>query len=234
VVLINAGWGLGENVVRGTIGPDQYLVFKPLLDRASLTPIIEKTLGGKEKKLVYASDRTGGPREASKATRNVSTTKLERASFVLSDAEVLTLARCGCAIEAHYGQPMDVEWAKDGDTGHLYVVQARPETVQSRREGAALKTYTLKRKGRELLTGVSVGGAIATGKVRKLHAAADRRTFEDGAILVTEMTDPDWLPIMKRAAAIVTDRGGRTSHAAIVSREIGLPASSGPSRQPGS
>jgi pyruvate,water dikinase len=227
VVLINAGWGLGENVVRGTTGPDQYLVFKPLLDRPDLVPIVEKTLGGKEKKLVYATgppSRARRPREAARATRNVATTKRERASFVLGDTEVLTLARWGCAIETHYGRPMDVEWAKDGETGRLYVVQARPETVQSRRGADALKTYTLKRKGRRLLTGSSVGGAIAAGKVRKLRDAAGGRRFEDGAILVTEMTDPDWVPIMKRAAAIVTDHGGRTSHAAIVSREMGLPA----------
>ena len=224
VVLINAGWGLGENVVRGIIAPDQYLVFKPLLGRPDLTPIVEKTRGGKEKKLVYASNGAKRPREAAKATRNISTTKRERASFVLSDAEVLTLARWGCAIEAHYGRPMDVEWAKDGETGQLFVVQARPETVQSRRKAAALRTYTLTRKGRRLLTGVSIGGAIAAGRVRKLRDASAGRAFEDGAILVTEMTDPDWVPIMKRAAAIVTDHGGRTSHAAIVSREMGLPA----------
>jgi pyruvate,water dikinase len=224
VVLINAGWGLGETVVRGIIGPDQYLVFKPLLDRPDLTPIIEKTLGDKAKKLVYASGRAMRPREAARATRNVATTTRERASFVLSDAEILTLARWGCAIEAHYGRPMDVEWAKDGETGQLWVVQARPETVQSRRESAALKTYTLARKGKRLLTGSSIGGAIAAGTVRKLRHPSERRRFEDGAILVAEMTDPDWLPIMKRAAAIVTDHGGRTSHAAIVSREMGLPA----------
>ena len=217
VVLINAGWGLGENVVRGTIGPDEYLVFKPLLDRPQLAPIVEKTRGDKQRKLIYASDRSG-------ATRNVSTTKRERASFVLSDAEILTLARWGCAIEAHYGRPMDIEWAKDGETRRLYIVQARPETVQSRRPAAALKTYTLTRKGRRLLTGLSIGTAVAAGKARKLRDAAERRRFEDGAILVTEMTDPDWVPLMKRAAAIVTDHGGRTSHAAIVSRELGIPA----------
>jgi pyruvate,water dikinase len=224
VVLINAGWGLGENVVRGTIGPDQYLVFTPLLDRPELTPIVDKTLGDKKKKLVYAPGRSARPPEAARATRNVSTTKRERASFVLTDAEILALARWGRAIEAHYGRPMDVEWAKDGESGRLFVVQARPETVQSRREATHLKTYTLAEKGRRLLTGLAIGSVIAAGKVRKLRDAAERRKFEDGAILVTEMTDPDWVPIMKRAAAIVTDHGGRTSHAAIVSREMGLPA----------
>jgi pyruvate,water dikinase len=157
----------------------------------------------------------------------VSTTQKERASFVLGDDEVLTLARWGRAIEAHYGRPMDVEWAKDGETGDLYIVQARPETVESRnagREAGALKTYTLRRKGKRLLTGVSIGAAVAAGKVCALRDPSERGRFEDGAILVTAMTDPDWVPIMKRAAAIVTDHGGRTSHAAIVSREMGLPA----------
>jgi pyruvate, water dikinase len=215
VVLINAGWGLGENVVRGSIEPDQYVVFKPLLEDPELTPIIDKRLGHKQEKLVYAN-RT--------ATRNVPTTRAERMSFVLNDHEVLTLARWGCAIEAHYRRPMDVEWAKDGETGLLYIVQARPETVHSRRTSSVLSTYTLKHTGTRLLTGLSVGSAVATGRVRKLRTASEAAAFDDGAILVTEMTDPDWVPIMKRAAAIVTDHGGRTSHAAIVSREMGLPA----------
>jgi pyruvate, water dikinase len=225
-VLINAAWGLGENVVRGTVDPDQYVVFKPLLDQPHLTPIVEKTMGEKAKKLVYATGArpSGRPASAQKATRNVTTGKQERTSFVLDDAEILTLARWGCAIEAHYGQPMDVEWARDGETGELFVVQARPETVQSRANAEVFQTYTLKRKGERLLTGLSIGSAIAAGKVRRLRSAAEIAQFEDGAILVTEMTDPDWVPIMKRAAAIVTDHGGRTSHAAIVSREMGLPA----------
>jgi pyruvate, water dikinase len=214
-VLVNAGWGLGENVVRGSVEPDQYVVFKPLLDQPERCPIIEKTLGHKQTKLVYAG-RT--------ATRNVATSRSERAAFVLTDAEIVTLARWGCAIEAHYGRPMDVEWAKDGETGTLHVVQARPETVHSRQASGGLNTYTLKQTGRRVLSGLSVGGGVATGKVRTLRAADEGDRFEDGAILVTEMTDPDWVPIMKRAAAIVTDHGGRTSHAAIVSREMGLPA----------
>ncbi|HEY3061973.1 MAG TPA: phosphoenolpyruvate synthase [Chloroflexota bacterium] len=214
-VLISAGWGLGENVVRGSVEPDQYVVFKPLLDRPGLRPIVEKTLGHKQRKLVYASGS---------ATKNVATSKAERRSFVLSDSEILTLARWGCAIEAHYGRPMDVEWAKDGETGALLIVQARPETVQSRQDSSVMHTYMMKRTGQRLLTGLSVGGTVATGRVRILRTASESARFEDGAILVTEMTDPDWVPIMKRAAAIVTDHGGRTSHAAIVSREMGLPA----------
>ena len=211
VVLINAAWGLGESVVRGAVEPDRYLVFKPMLDRPELRPIVEKTRGAKERKVVYAAVRGGLRRAAAGATRNVPTTTKERASFVLDDAEVLTLARWGRAIEAHYGRPMDVEWAKDGRTGQLYVVQARPETVQARRAPGGLMSYTLKRTGRRLLSGLSVGEAVATGRVRKLRDPSEGGRFEDGDVLVAEMTDPDWLPVMKRAAAIV-------------SREIGLPA----------
>ncbi len=214
-LLINAGWGLGENVVRGTIEPDQYVVFKPLLDRPELCPIIDKTIGQKQRKLVYANRS---------ATRNVATTRAERHAFVLSNSEILTLARWGCTIQAHYGRPMDVEWAKDGETGSLHIVQARPETVHSREAAGVLHTYKLDQTGRRLLSGLSVGGSVATGQVRIMRSPSEGNTFEDGAILVTEMTDPDWVPIMKRAAAIVTDHGGRTSHAAIVSREMGLPA----------
>ncbi|GMV63458.1 MAG: phosphoenolpyruvate synthase [Parvibaculum sp.] len=217
VVVVNAAWGLGENVVQGTVDPDEYQVFKPFLRDARLTPIIEKALGGKALKMLYAS---GGER----ATRNVPTSKAERASFVLDDQEILQLARWACTIEAHYGIPMDMEWAKDGSTGALYIVQARPETVQSRKEAGALKSYRIKSKGRKLVAGLSIGDAVVTGKVCLIRSAQEIERFEDGAILITETTDPDWVPIMKRAAAIVTDHGGRTSHAAIVSRELGLPA----------
>ncbi len=158
------------------------------------------------------------------STNLVKTSAAERTAFVLSDEAVLTLARWAVTIEKHYGQPMDMEWAKDGVTGELFIVQARPETVQSRREGSQLKTYKLRDKGRLLISGLAVGEAIGAGKVCKLASADDIDRFEDGAVLVTAMTDPDWVPIMKRAAAIVTDHGGRTSHAAIVSRELGLPA----------
>lgn len=216
VVLINAAWGLGENVVQGAVNPDEYQVYKPFLDRPGLVPILEKALGAKEKKMIYAS--AGG------TTRNVPTSKAERAAFVLSDAEILSLARMACVIEDHYGQPMDMEWARDGETGRIYIVQARPETVQSRADVGALKSYRVAQKGAELLKGLSVGDAAAAGEVCLIESAADIGRFRDGSILVTSTTDPDWVPVMKRARAIITDHGGRTSHAAIVSRELGLPA----------
>ncbi len=216
-VLINAAWGLGENVVQGAVDPDEYQVFKPLLADPSRIPIIEKTLGEKSEKMVYATD-------GDRPTRNVPTSKAERAAFVLADADILTLARWACVIEEHYACPMDVEWAKDGENGELFIVQARPETVQSHRAVGALKSYRIKSKGRTLVSGLSVGEAIVTGRVRMIESPRAIDRFVDGAILVTQNTDPDWVPVMKRAAAIVTDHGGRTSHAAIVSRELGLPA----------
>ncbi len=217
VVLINAAWGLGENVVQGAVTPDEYQVFKPLLADPALSPIVEKKLGEKEKKMIYAG-ASGGE------TRNVPTSKAERAQFVLSDAEILELARQACTIETHYGQPMDMEWARDGQTGQLYIVQARPETVQSRARFGTLKSYHVKKHGKTLLKGLSVGEAVVSGSVCLIESARDIDRFVDGSILVTSTTDPDWVPIMKRAAAIITDHGGRTSHAAIVSRELGLPA----------
>lgn len=217
-VLITAAWGLGEAVVQGIVDPDEFMVFKPLLDKPGLVPIIERARGAKEKKLVYAEK---GARKPVKWCR---TTAAERQALTLSDEEVLTLARWGVLIEKHYGRPMDIEWAKDGRTGELAVVQARPETVQSRAEAADLRTYRVVNKGRVLATGLAVGSAAAAGKVINLASPQEIGRFEDGAVLVTSITDPDWVPIMKRAAAIVTDHGGRTSHAAIVSRELGLPA----------
>jgi pyruvate,water dikinase len=223
VVLINAAWGLGENVVQGAVDPDEYEVFKPLLSDPSLSPIIGRKRGEKALKMLYTSD-TAQP------TRNVPTSKAERAAFVLSDEEILALSRWACVIESHYGQPMDIEWAKDGQTNEMFVVQARPETVQSRREASAVKTYHIKKKGRQLLAGVSIGEAVASGKVCVIENPSEMGRFIDGAILVTRTTDPDWVPIMRRASAIVTDHGGRTSHAAIVSRELGLPAIVGATR----
>ena len=216
-VLINSAWGLGETVVQGIVEPDEYQVFAPLLDDQALQPIIAKALGRKAKKMVYA---TGGQA----TSKLVDTSRKQRASFVLDDDEVLRLARWACAIEAHYGQPMDIEWAKDGETGELAIVQARPETVQSRKDVGTLKTYRLTKKGRKLVSGLAVGDSIATGKVCRLKSAAEIAQFKPGGVLVTAMTDPDWVPIMKKASAIVTDHGGRTSHAAIVSRELGLTA----------
>jgi pyruvate,water dikinase len=216
-VLINAAWGLGETVVQGMVDPDEYQVFKPLLGDPSRRPIVEKVLGAKARKMVYAS-------EGASTSKLVDTSEDERSSFVLDDGEILQLGRWAVAIEAHYGQPMDMEWAKDGETGELFIVQARPETVQSRKEAGTLKAYRLKGEGKKLVTGLAIGDAIAAGKVLKLASAAEIDRFEKDAVLVTGMTDPDWVPIMKKASAIVTDHGGRTSHAAIVSRELGLTA----------
>ena len=214
-VLINAAWGLGENVVQGAVDPDEYQVFKPFLDRSDLVPILEKRRGAKEIKMIH--DRDGTP-------RNVPTSKEEQQSLVLGDAEILALARMAKTIEGHYGQPMDMEWARDGVTGRLFIVQARPETVQSRADMGVLKSYAVENPGIELVRGLSVGNAAVAGRICLIESAADIDRFVDGSVLVTGTTDPDWVPIMKRAAAIVTDHGGRTSHAAIVSRELGLPA----------
>ncbi|CAN7637309.1 phosphoenolpyruvate synthase [Neorhizobium sp. LjRoot104] len=216
IVLINAAWGLGENVVQGTIDPDEYQVFKPLLQDTSLRPIIAKACGAKDKKMIYGSGAA--------PTINVPTSKVERAAFVLEDEAILQLARWAVAIEEHYGCPMDMEWARDGKDGQLFIVQARPETVQSIRQGGSFKSYAIKRKGLKLAQGLSIGDAIVSGRVCLIETARDIDKFIDGSVLVTSTTDPDWVPVMKRAAAIVTDHGGRTSHAAIVSRELGLPA----------
>ena len=215
--VINAAWGLGETVVQGAVDPDKYIVFKPLLSDSGLRPIIEKTRGAKVRKMVYA---TGG----SARTLTIETTKKERQSFVLSDDEILQLGRWAVTVEAHYGRPMDMEWAKDGETGELYLVQARPETVVSARKAGAIKAYRLKARSRAVLTGSAIGESIAAGKAIVIRSADDIERFPEGAILVTEMTDPDWVPVMKRAAGIITDHGGTTSHAAIISRELGVPA----------
>lgn len=217
VVIINAAWGLGENVVQGTVNPDEYQVFKTLLGNPAVVPILVKKRGEKAIKMVYGDKHM--------PTRNVPTSKAERNAFVLNDAEILQLARWGCTIEQHYGCPMDMEWAKDGATDELFIVQARPETVHSQRDAAAaFKTYTVRNKGPTLTTGLSIGDAAVSGRVCLIESAKDMDKFIDNSILVTESTDPDWLPVMKRATAIITDHGGRTSHAAIVSRELGLPA----------
>ncbi|TDT41443.1 phosphoenolpyruvate synthase [Halospina denitrificans] len=216
-VLINANWGLGETVVQGSVDPDEYMVFKPLLDTPGTRPIIEKRAGAKGRKLVYSD-------QGSEVTRLVDTSREEQLKCVLTDDEILQLARWAVAIEDHYGQAMDMEWAKDGTDGSLYIVQARPETVQSQRGGGELKRYRLNESGTCLVQGLSIGDAVAAGPVCKLASPDEIEDFVEDGVLVTGMTDPDWIPIMKRAAAIVTDHGGRTSHAAIVSRELGLPA----------
>jgi pyruvate,water dikinase len=217
-VLINAAFGLGEKVVQGSVDPDEYIVFKPLLGDQALRPIIEKKCGGKDRKLIYGEAGDAG------RTRDVPTSAAERLRFVLDDSEILELARWACAIEAHYGMPMDIEWAKDGETGELHVVRARPETARARRKAGALLSYRLGNAGRKLVSGISIGQAAVSGRVCLIRSAADIGRFVDGSVLATSTTDPDWVPIMKRAKALVTDHGGRTSHAAIVSRELGLPA----------
>ncbi|MEX0742262.1 MAG: phosphoenolpyruvate synthase, partial [Phycisphaeraceae bacterium] len=217
VVIINAGWGLGEAVVAGRITPDEYRVFKPLLDEPGVEPIIEKQHGSQRIKIVYAED------DPEHTTREVDLDPAQRDQFVLNDAQVLQLARWCRDIEQHYGRPMDIEWARDGE-GDVYIVQARPETVEARRTGAALTTYRLNERGKTLVEGLSIGNAIGQGKVFVLKNMDESDRFEDGGILVTGMTNPDWGPVLERAAGVITDHGGRTSHAAIVARELGVPA----------
>lgn len=218
--LINAAFGLGETVVQGEVDPDEYMVFKPFLDDPFLVPILEKKRGAKKVKMVYGA----------KGTRLVRTSPKEQKNYVLSDAEILQLAKWAVLVEKHYGKPMDMEWAKDGKTGELYMVQARPETVQSRKKVGVLKKFTLKEKGKLLMEGLAVGDGIAAGKVCRIKSAKEIGKFKEGSILVAEMTDPDWVPIMKKARGIITDHGGRTCHAAIVSRELGIPAVVGTGR----
>ncbi len=228
VVLITAAYGLGENVVQGNVNPDEYYVFKPTL-KAGFRPIIDRKLGSKELKMVYD--------DGSKFTKNVAVAKEERCKFVLSHEEILQLAQWACVIEDHYSQihgtytPMDIEWAKDGIANDLFIVQARPETVQSQKKQNVLRTYRLLKQDEEngsarvlLVTGRAVGSAIAQGKVRVILDTQKIEQFQPGEILVTDRTDPDWEPIMKKASAIITNSGGRTCHAAIIARELGVPA----------
>jgi len=227
-VLISAAYGLGENVVQGSVTPDEYTVFKTTL-KTGHRPILQKTVGSKEFKLIY--DTGGG-----KMVKNVPVAPGDRAKLALTDDEVLQLARWGCIVEDHYSAtrgtaaPMDLEWAKDGNTGELFIVQARPETVQTRKNPDVLETYRLRQRSEVLASGRSVGDKIATGRVRVITSAQFIDRFQAGEVLVTDKTDPDWQPIMKKAAAIVTNRGGRTCHAAIVSRELGVPAIVGTER----
>jgi len=215
MVVINGAWGLGENIVKGTITPDEWRVFKPLLETSEVAPILDRRCGTKLVKMVLDPDGT---------PVNVDTTPEERGRLVLDDARVLELARWCARIEAHYGRPMDIEWAVDGATDELFIVQARPETVQARDDSASITTFVLTGRGDALASGVAVGQRITSGRVFVLGSMAEADRFEDGGILVARMTDPDWVPLMKRASAIVTDAGGRTSHAAIVSRELGIAA----------
>jgi pyruvate, water dikinase len=217
VTVINASWGLGESVVKGVVTPDEMMVYTPFLDRPGVSPVIGRELGSKRTKIIYATDD-------SDRTTTVETTPEERSAWVLSDAEVLQLTRWGSVIERHYGTEMDIEWARDARDGQLYIVQARPETVASRRIANSRRSYQLRGTGSVLIEGLAIGSAIAAGEAQVILSAVDIDRFRPGSVLVTSQTDPDWVPIMKRAAGIVTDHGGRTSHAAIVSRELGVPA----------
>jgi len=214
-VFITGSYGLGENVVQGTVNPDEYYVFKPTL-KLGKRPIVGKRVGSKELKLIYTDKPT-------EPVKNIPTTEKERTQFVLTDDEILTLARWSCIIEEHYGKPMDIEWAKDGQSGELFIVQARPETVHSQKTQKTIETYVLRESGTALVTGQAVGTKIGNGVAHIIEHSAQIGQFQKGEVLVTTMTDPDWEPIMKIAAAIVTNKGGRTCHAAIVSRELGIP-----------
>jgi len=216
VVLITASYGLGETIVQGAVNPDEFCVYKPSLV-AGYQSILRRTLGAKALKMVYA--KPGGPGRVA----TVEVPEAERARFSLTDEEILTLARQALTIEKHYGRPMDIEWGKDGETGEIFILQARPETVQSR-AGRTIRRYTLRERSRALISGRSIGQRIGAGRARVIHDPKDMARVQPGDVLVTDMTDPDWEPVMKRAAAIVTNRGGRTCHAAIIARELGIPA----------
>lgn len=216
VVLINGAWGLGEYVVKGIVTPDEYMVFKPTLKKGHHS-VISKKLGSKEKKLIYATEGTN-------PTKEVQVSVNERQMFVLNNDLILKLARWGVMIEEHYQKPMDIEWAYDGERNELYIVQARPETVQARKNATEIEEYILEEKGKVLAKGASVGRKIGQGKAHFIKDPSELSEFKQGEVLLAEITDPDWEPIMKIASAIVTNSGGRTSHAAIVSRELGIPA----------
>ena len=224
VILINGAYGLGENIVQGSVNPDEFHVFKQTL-ASGFRPIIKRQLGDKAIKMIYTKDGAAGI-----STRNIPTSRSERDSFCLNDDEILELASYGSTIEHHYSKkagrdmPMDIEWAKDGNTGELFILQARPETVQSQQDQMIHEVYKLDSRGTRLATGKSIGRKIATGQARVIIEAADMRELKAGEILVTDITDPDWEPVMKIASAIITNRGGRTCHAAIIARELGVPA----------
>src|SRR5947208_2484799 len=217
VVFITASYGLGELLVQGAVNPDEFYVHKPLLERAK-PAIVRRALGSKLQKMVFGSSR-----EAGKSTRTVDVPEAERHKFSLTDTEVLELAKYAVAIERHYGRPMDIEWGKDGNDGQLYILQARPETVKSRKRDVE-ERFALKGSSRVLASGRAIGHKIGSGAVRVVPDASHMSKVKEGDILVTDMTDPNWEPVMKLAAAIVTDRGGRTCHAAIIARELGIPA----------
>jgi pyruvate,water dikinase len=217
VVFITSAWGLGELLVQGAVNPDEFYVHKPMLERGK-PAIVRRNLGSKQQKMVFGQSASAG-----KSTRTVDVTEKERNRFSLSNEEVLELARYAVAIEKHYGRPMDIEWGKDGNDGRIYVLQARPETVKSRKREVE-ERYALKGGSRVLVNGRAIGNKIGSGTVRIVPDASHMSKVKEGDILVTDMTDPNWEPVMKIAAAIVTNRGGRTCHAAIIARELGIPA----------
>jgi pyruvate,water dikinase len=216
VVFVTGSYGLGEMVVQGAVNPDEFYVFKPTL-REGKPAVLRRSLGAKQQRMVY-SDQPG------ERVRIEETPAADRHRFCITDADVEELSRQALVIEKHYGRPMDVEWAKDGNTGKLYIVQARPETVKSRSHATTLERFQLNEKGKVLTEGRAIGQKIGSGKARVIRSLADMNKVQPGDVLVADMTDPDWEPVMKRAAAIVTNRGGRTCHAAIIARELGVPA----------
>ncbi|MEQ9728125.1 phosphoenolpyruvate synthase [Pseudomonas sp. WHRI 8822A] len=218
VVFITGAYGLGETVVQGAVNPDEFYVHKQTLE-AGRPAILRRNLGSKAIKMIYGEEAKAG-----KSVKVVDVDRAERARFCLSDAEVSELAKQAMIIEKHYGRPMDIEWAKDGDDGKLYIVQARPETVKSRASATVMERYLLKEKGTVLVEGRAIGQKIGAGKVRVINDVSEMDKVQPGDVLVSDMTDPDWEPVMKRASAIVTNRGGRTCHAAIIARELGIPA----------
>jgi len=218
VVFITASYGLGEMVVQGAVNPDEFYLSKPLLN-AGRHSVLRRNLGSKHQKMIYGEEGSAG-----KSVVVVDVEKQERQQFALNDHELQELAKQALIIEQHYGAPMDIEWAKDGDDGQIYIVQARPETVKSRQNVGTMERYLLKQRGTVLCEGRSIGQRIGSGKVRIINSIKEMDKVQEGDVLVSDMTDPDWEPVMKRAAAIITNRGGRTCHAAIIARELGVPA----------
>ncbi len=217
VVLITASYGLGETVVQGAVNPDEFYVYKPALESGH-HPILRKNIGSKAIKMVYGDDPTPG-----KTVDTIDVDEADSLSFCISDDDIIELARMAVIIEKHYDRPMDIEWGKDGNDGQLYILQARPETVQSR-SGRTIQRFTLKKRSEVIIHGRSIGHKIGVGKAKVIRDVSEMNRIQPGDVLVSDMTDPDWEPVMKRASAIVTNRGGRTCHAAIIARELGIPA----------
>jgi len=218
VVFITGAYGLGETVVQGAVNPDEFYVYKPNVERA-LPAILRRTRGEKAIKMIYGPEKNDG-----NAVKTVDVDQQDRSQFCLNDEQVQSLAKIAMDIEKHYQRPMDIEWALDGDNQKLYIVQARPETVESRNTGSVIERYELKQKGETVCTGRAIGQRIGQGSAKVINNISEMHLIQDGDVLITDMTDPDWEPVMKKAAAIVTNRGGRTCHAAIIARELGIPA----------